>query len=361
MKATDKLLAIALCAPIWIVALAAGHALAVDNWGGPTNGPPRQASKTVTFISQDLHNGGITAAYRGFYTASLELGWTVHLVDGKNDTATIRAGIVEAVRTHSDAIVLGGFDVQAFADVIAAAQRAKIVLAGWHAAAEPGPTKDLFINIATPSFDVAKTAADYAIGNASTAKIGVVIFTDDRFAVANAKTRRMKEIIERCDHCQLLSIQNIPIPNANTEIPLAVPRLDQLYGKAWTHSLAINDVYFDAMNLPLLSAKRTDIQNISAGDGSNIALNRIKSGKSQQIATVAEPAGLQGWQLADELNRAFAGQAPSGYTSKPILVTTQLLKRLGNADIDSDIPYKEAYTEIWQGKSGKDKEGAMNR
>ena len=124
MKATGKLFAIALCAPIWIIALAVGHALAVENWGGPTYGPPRQAS-TVTFISQDLRNGGITAAYRGFYTASLELGWTVHLVDGKNDTATIRAGIVDAVRAHSNAIVLGGFDDEAFSDVIVAAQRAK--------------------------------------------------------------------------------------------------------------------------------------------------------------------------------------------------------------------------------------------
>lgn len=352
MNLAGKLFAIGLCVPIWIGALAVGRVFAADGWGGPTDGPPRQTPKSITFVSQDLRNGGITAAYRGFFTASRELGWSVHLVDGKSDAPTIRRALADATAARNDAIVLGGIDADEFADAIATARQAKIVLAGWHAAAEPGPTKDLFINIATPSSDVARIAAEYAIGN-GTANVGVIIFTDNRFAIANAKAKRMKEIIEHCDRCKVLSIENIPIPSASTEIPLAVPKLDKLYGKTWTHSLAINDVYFDAMNVPLVSIKRTDIQNISAGDGSNIALSRIKSGRSQQVATVAEPAGLQGWQLADELNRAFAGLPPSGYTSKPILVTTQLLNRIGNADIDSDIPYKAAYSAIWRGKGGK--------
>jgi ribose transport system substrate-binding protein len=94
--------------------------------------------------------------------------------------------------------------------------------------------------------------------------------------------------------------------------------------------LAINDVYFDEMNYPLLRAGRADIRNVSAGDGSSKAINRIRSGLSQQMATVAEPLGVQGWQLADEMNRAFANAKPSGYVSKPILITRELLQRWAN-------------------------------
>ncbi|HSY27590.1 MAG TPA: substrate-binding domain-containing protein [Burkholderiaceae bacterium] len=347
MKLSCKLCIVGICALIGIGALSIRQVSAADKWEGPTEGPRAQTDKKITFISQDLRNGGITAAYRGFFTASQELGWSLLLVDGKSDAPTIRHAFMEAIRSHQDAIVVGGFDTDEFADVVAEARRAQIVLAGWHAAAEPGPTKNLFTNIATASSEVARMAADYVI-NSGNGNIGVVIFNDDHFSVANAKTQRMKEIVGKCDHCKVLSVENIPISDADKEIPLAVPRLNNLYGKAWTHSLAINDVYFDAMNIPLTAIHRTDIQNISAGDGSSIAIGRIKSGLSQQIATIAEPTDLQGWQLADELNRAFAHVAPSGYITKPILITTQFLKQGGLRDSDAHSVYREAYKEIWQ-------------
>lgn len=332
------------------MALLLGQQAFGQKWEGPTSGPVKQAAKKVLFISQDFKNGGISTAYRGFSAAAAELGWDVHVVDGKSDAKTIHAAFLNAIHSNQDAIVLGGFQTDEFKDVVALAKQSKIILAGWHAAAEPGATKDLFINIGTETADVARMAADYAI-QSGRGPVGVIIFNDNRFDVANAKTQRMKEIVEQCKKCKVLAVENMLISNAVRDIPAAVVRLNQTYGKAWTHTLAINDVYFDAMNFPLVSIGRLDIQNISAGDGSNIALSRIKSGLSQQIATVAEPTNMQGWQLADELNRAFAGVAPSGYVSKPILVTTQLLKKIGTAAIDSEIPYEKAYRAIWQVKA----------
>jgi ribose transport system substrate-binding protein len=349
MKFILPLTAALLCAVMEILPVTTQHAYAATEWDGPTAGPPKQHGKKVLFISQDFRNGGISAAYRGFFLAALDLGWDVSVVDGKNDAQTIRERFAAAVQSHQDAIIVGGFQADAFTDMVELARKSNIVLVGWHAAAEPGPTRELFVNVATESAEVARMAADYAIRDGN-GNIGAVIFSDNRFAVANAKTRRMKEIIERCQRCKVLEVDNIPISEANRDVPLAVPRLDKKYGKAWTHTLAINDVYFDAMNIPLLAAGRQDIRNISAGDGSNIALGRIRSGDSQQIATVAEPTGVQGWQMADELNRAFAGKPPSGYVSKPILATTASLSRLGGASIDADIPYKAAYQAIWEGK-----------
>jgi ribose transport system substrate-binding protein len=337
----------------FLLAAACNAQTPATRWDGPTTGPAAQPGKRIAFISDDLKNGGITVVYRGFYTATLELGWDVSIVDGKGDPAVIQAALSNAIRTQPDAIVFGGFQPDArFAEQVAQAKAKKIVLAGWHAAEMPGPTPDLFINIATDVTEVAAMTVEYMVRTAK-GEIGVIIFNDDRFAVANAKTRKMRELIEQCTRCRLLAIENIPISTADKEVPQVVERLDKTWGKQWTHTLAINDKYFDVINFPLAKIGRRDIQNIAAGDGSNVALGRIRSGRSQQIATVAEPSGLQGWQLADELNRAFAGKPPSGYVSKPILATTHLLQQLHGAEIDADIPYREAYKAIWRGTAAQ--------
>jgi ribose transport system substrate-binding protein len=59
---------------------------------------------------------------------------------------------------------------------------------------------------------------------------------------------------------------------------------------------------------------------------------------------------MQGYQLADELNRALAGAAPSGFQSQPILVTTDLLKATGNRGIESNLGFEAAYSAIWARK-----------
>ena len=318
-------------------------------WNGPLTGPVAQPGKKVMFISADFKNGGISAVYRGFYTAAIVLKWDILLVDGKGDESNIRTAFAKAIQSHQNAIILGGFGTEEYTDAVAQARRAGLILVGWHAADKPGATKELFVNITTEAAEVAKLAADYAISNGN-AHPGFVIFNDNRYAIANAKTRSMQEAIQRCSQCKLLSIENLPISEASSRVSDAVKRLNQVFGKQWTHTLAINDVYFDSMNYPLTWIKRPDIVNVSAGDGSRIAIDRVISGRSQQIATVAEPTGLQGWQLADELNRAFSGTPPSTYVSKPILVTARQSKQSIAEGIDSGIPYEAVYTAIWAGK-----------
>jgi ribose transport system substrate-binding protein len=65
--------------------------------------------------------------------------------------------------------------------------------------------------------------------------------------------------------------------------------------------------------------------------------------------TVAEPLNLQGWQLVDEMNRAFANQPWSGYVS-PFHVVTQANIAFdgGPKDaFDPDNGYRDHYKAIW--------------
>src|SRR5689334_6217921 len=144
MEPTMRLIAgtaaLALCLVTLMMCAPSQAAPAQTPWDGPVSGPVRQAGKKITYISHDFKNGGISANYRGFSTAVRVLGWELAVVNGNSDTRTIRAAFEDAIRTGQDAIVLGGFQIdESLADVATKALQARIVLAGWHAAVEPGP------------------------------------------------------------------------------------------------------------------------------------------------------------------------------------------------------------------------------
>jgi ribose transport system substrate-binding protein len=318
-------------------------------------GPPAQTGRTVVFIASDYKNGGVMGVYRGLEEAAQKLGWKIRVEDGQGRKDRQAALLVQVLATRPHGIVFGGFEPNDFAVQVADAHQSNIALLGWHAAKDPGPTRDLFVNVSTRPVDVAKLAAEFVIKDAAAhqRQVGVVIFNDNQYAVANAKTEAMKHTIQTCQGyqgCKLLAVENVVISEAAGQMPNAVATLIAAHGSAWTYSLAINDVYFDEINYPLLLAKRSDILNVSAGDGSSKALGRIGAGVSQQVATVAEPLKMQGYQLADELNRAWAGAAPSGVQSQPILVTMELLKATGSRGIESSLGFEAAYGAIWSRK-----------
>ena len=78
------------------------------------------------------------------------------------------------------------------------------------------------------------------------------------------------------------------------------------------------------------------------------AFERIR-GKQFQLATVAEPLNLQGWQTIDEMNRALAGQPASGYVSHVHLFINANIDKDGGAhnSYDPGNDYKEHYKAIW--------------
>jgi lactate dehydrogenase-like 2-hydroxyacid dehydrogenase len=82
--------------------------------------------------------------------------------------------------------------------------------------------------------------------------------------------------------------------------------------------------------------------------GSTSAYQRVRSGQ-YQFATIPEPLTLQGWQLVDELNRAFAGEKPSGYAVPVHIVIRENVEFDGskNSVSDPDNGYRDQYKKIW--------------
>lgn len=321
-------------------------------WDGPTTGPKAVPGKTIVFLAADMKNGGIVGVSKGVEEAAKAIGWNVRVIDGQGTINGRGAALNQALALKPDGIVIGGFDTTEQKTAIANATKAGIPLVGWNAGPKPGPDTGagLFANVTVTADDISEAAALWAVAD-SNGKAGVVIFTDSQYSIAVYKARAMEAIIKKCGGCTVLSFEDSPIADSATRMPGLTTSLLQRFGTKWTHSLAINDLYFDFWGSSLKSAgkKGDDMPRaVSAGDGSEAAYQRIRA-KSYQSATVPGPLNMQGWQVVDEMNRAFAKSPWSGYVPLAHVVTAA---NVGSDGGDKNIfdpgnGYRSKYKAIW--------------
>lgn len=321
-------------------------------WNGPTTGPKAEPGKLIVYVSTDQRNGGARGAGEGVLEAAKAIGWKARVLDGKGSVSDRASAISQAIAMKADVIVLGAINGQEQASELDEAHKQGIKIIGWHAVVNPGPDEKLHIfnNVTTDPTLVAKGSAALALV-ASDGKAGAVVFTDSTYDVAVYKADVMANIIKNCKECTLLRYVDTPLESVSQRMPSLTSSLLSTFGKKWTYSLSINDLTFDFMGATLESA---DIPGdgaphaISGGDGSDAAFERIRS-KRYQMATVAEPLNLQGWQVVDEANRALHGEKPSGFVPLPHLFTSENLEYNGgkNNIYDPDNGYKDHYKKIW--------------
>jgi len=288
------------------------YASRVESWDGPTTGPKAIADQTIVVLAGDLKNGGILGATKGMQEAAEQIGWTLRVLDGAGTVSGRSAAMGQALALKPDGIVINGFDSQEQKQGMQAAKEAGVPLVSWHAGATIGPMDQvgIFANVTTDPMLVSEAAAKWAFADAD-GEPGVIILTDSTYQIAIDKADRMKDVIEELGGT-VLEYVDTPIAETSQRMPQLTTSLLQRYGAKWTHSLAINDLYFDFMGPSLAAAgiKGDGAPiNVSAGDGSESSYQRIRSSQYQQV-TVAEPLNLQGWQLVDEMNRALNAEHP---------------------------------------------------
>jgi ABC-type sugar transport system substrate-binding protein len=317
-------------------------------WNGPTTGPKAAAgSRTIVFVSQSETNPGVAGVANGVREAAKAIGWNVRVLDGQGTPAGIQAALGQAVAIKPSGIVLAGFDPNTTAQQVQQANALGIPLIGWHAVAAPGPSDSpkLFTNVTTRVEAVAKISADWIIAQ-SNGHAGVVVFTDASIPFAKGKSEFIKRELATCSDVRLLSYENIPISDASNRTPQQVSSLISRFGSNWTHSAAINDLYFADAAPALRAAGKQGAGapfNIGAGDGDPSAFQRVNS-RLFQAATVPEPLTEQSWQIVDEFNRAFAGRPASGYVA-PVHIATGA--NSGGKSSWDPAGYRAAYRRIW--------------
>lgn len=324
-------------------------------WDGPTQGPQAQRGRSVVYVSADQNNGGALGVGRAVEEAAKVIGWSFRLIDGQGTESGRRLALRQAAAMKPDGIILGTVDAKEQAAELMAIGAKGIKVVGWHSLGNPGPAPafQLFTNIATNPEEVARAAGLYAVVS-SGGSASVVIFTDPAYEMGIAKSNDMAKVIGGFPGCTVLSIERIHHGEFRQTSALMAQRaahLLQTYGARWTYSLADNDLFFDFMIPSLVAASVPGNgfpRNISAGDGSESAFDRIRRAH-YQIGTVAEPLRLHGWQAVDEMNRAFAGQKDSGYSTPVHLVTAENIAFDGGPDnrFDPDNGYRSVYRRIW--------------
>ena len=320
-------------------------------WDGPTSGPRAQKGKSIIYVSNDQHNGGAKGVGKGVEEAAKAIGWNFRLIDGQGTAQGRKDALKQAADLKPDGIILGTVDAQDQAEVIREIAAKGIKIVGWHSAGKPGPIRDpsIVTNISTDPEEVGKAAAMYAVAD-SNGTAGVVIFKGIH-PLSDVKANAMIDTLRKCQGCSVLQVDTIDLKDTYKAMPQRTALLLQNYGKKWTYSIGINDLFFDAMSPSLIAAAipgSGNPRNISAGDGSESAFERI-SKRRYQIGTVAEPLRLHGWQAVDELNRTFAGQKDSGYSTPVHLVTPTNVKFDGGQrnEFDPDNGYRDKYKKIW--------------
>ena len=327
-------------------------------WTGPTDGPTLINSKTVLLIASDLRDGGVNAVTQGLIEALRHTDWQLTIFDGSGSSIKQKSAVQKAIMAKPDAIVFAGVDLTPYPRILNVARNEGITLVGWHASNEniysssTVTTQLLFTNIASDSASTGELAALFAIrqtlGNAK-----VVIVTDSSLSNAQLKVEGIQDAFSMCPACKILSIADISLDNT-TSIAHELSRVLEDYGQLATHIVATSDLYFDYAT-PIIEDYRQRYNvapiTITAGEGSSSSAVRIRDHQFQ-VASVAEPLNLQGWQLVDELNRAFNNQEPSGFSAPVRLLTHENINSVENPTLtyDPNNDYRVEYLKIWEPK-----------
>ncbi len=315
----------------------------------PSSGPKAQQSgATIAYVAGDLSNGGHNSIGKAVQEAAAAIGWEVNVYDGQGSPQGNTNAMNQAITSGPAAIVLGGLDPTEQASTIKTATDAGLPVVGWHAGILTGPGNGMFTNVSTDPLKVAQIAAAYAVAD-SDGTAGVALFTDGQYELAVTKARAMEAYVKAVPGCSVLSFQDSPIATADQRMPGLVSNLLQQNGDELGYLMAINGNYFNGAAQALRDAGRSPDgppKNVAAGDGDAAEFQRIRS-DNYQSATVAEPIGLPGWQLVDEVNRALAGEKPSGFIAAPGLI---IKDNVPDGDVfDPDSGYRDVYTKIWEG------------
>ncbi|WP_224795796.1 substrate-binding domain-containing protein [Pseudomonas fluorescens] len=320
-------------------------------WSGPVSGPSARRGKSIALVAEDLRNGGIVGVAQGAREAATAMGWTLKIFDGGGSTAGRAKAFADALAAKPDGLVLCGSDALENTAALTPFALQGVPVVGWHAGAQPGPIRGtpVAMNVTTDPLEVARLTAMAAVAQ-SNGQAGVVILTDSRYSIATAKAQAMESVIRACQECTLLEVRDVAISQSSEQMPALTRELLQRYGKRWTHTLAINDIYFDYSIVALTGAgiPSDGMSLLSAGDGSASAFLRIRA-ETYQTVTVAEPLNLHGWQVMDELNRLFAGQPVSGFVAPIHLVNIDNIAFDGGKKFqyDPDNGYRDIYRHLW--------------
>jgi ribose transport system substrate-binding protein len=321
-------------------------------WYGPTTGPKGVASKSIACIAGQLTIDSDAEWCKGISAAAKTIGWTVTTLDGAGTLSGQSAAILQALSTNVNGLILTGVDPSTQQSALGQANQrgVKIICIQGLSAPGPAPQYHIYDVVTQRGPDIGKLAADVAIVDGGGHAQGVLV-DDPDYQIARVKTDDSAAEFKACTACKLLTTINSPGTEITSLFPSQLTATAQKYSGD-VYYIAISDSFFD-YGTPALKAAGvpgSGKAEFIGEDGSPSAYARIRQGE-YEIATISPPEDEQGWQAVDEMNRAFAGESPSGYVPPLQVLTAKNINTelTPQGFYNPPVNYEAEYAKIWKG------------
>lgn len=313
----------------------------IDEYAGPTEGPPAVPGKRVVGIPCGASSEGCARPILGAQEAGKVLGWDVELCDPDFQVAQYQACIDMAINTDSDAIILMGVNPEFVKDELDRAHEASLTVASIEDV-DPDPAYVDF-NIDAGYDEQGEALANFLYwqldGEPHTLlewerSYTSVVQLNERFTEVYSELGATVEDFDFTEGeiAEAVGPRTVAAVQANPEINSVVN--------------------FDDANLFIITELKTaglleDVMVVgytAIGPG----LDLIRSG--EMAASASAPQNWEGWAAVDNLNRIFAGQEAVEQNIPVRLITADNVREIPEGEFwDGDVDYREPYTSIWTG------------
>lgn len=312
----------------------------ISSWPGPASAVNAPKGKTVFVVTCASQGIGCVRAAKGVEEAGAVLGWNVRTIDGRGDPATWNKAIQSAVAAKADGVVLDAVPPMLVGDALQRAAAAKIAVVSVF---NPPPAKkdNVFAYVRPDHTEQGRLAADWvAVNSKGAAK--VVLVSDPIFPELVERVTGFKEALAKCPDCKIVETVQSTIAEMGQRLPGAIAAALSRHPDA-TYVVAPFDSNGFFANEGVRQAGKSGKVKVVSYEGDPQTIAMIRDGK--YAMTIADPAEWMGWQAADELARAFAGQ-PAGDTPVPyrLIVKTNAPSTAGWM---GDMDFRSQYKRLW--------------
>lgn len=320
-------------------------------------GPPIDVSslegKRILILSVDQRVPTLAQAAGVMQEAGTAAGVQVDIFDAKSDVARMQQGLDQAVR-GADAAILLGIPIALVGPGLEAAKEANVptvsVLNNEPVEGEPGQgagDPNVYASTAPSYFKGGQLVAAKAIVDTN-GEAKLVIFNTSEITPSTPMVDGMKDILERCDTCEIAAENDTPLAEWSTALTgKAVSAIQQ--NPDVNYLLPIFDGMGIFVHAGILQANAGDRVKVAAFNGTPAALDLIVQGDTF-TGDPGQPNGWLGWHAIDQALRGMLGEEP-GNPEIPIrFFDDESLEGLDVNDVDEPYgnpDYEAGFKELW--------------
>ncbi|WP_170117011.1 sugar ABC transporter substrate-binding protein [Phyllobacterium sophorae] len=321
--------------------------MSVDNarqpltaWPGPALAVKVDQPKVIFVVTCSSQGIGCVRAANGVTAAGAALGWNVQVIDGRGDPGAWNGAILSAIAAKADGIVLAAVPPMLVGDALERARGAGISVVSVF---NPLPDKpgSLFAWVRPDHEAQGRIAASWVIkSSAGTAK--VILVEDNEFPELAQRVKGFRETLSGCSGCSIVENVESTIGTMAQRLPGAVASaLSRHPDASYLVAPFDSNAFFAAEGVR--QAGRSGAVKVTGYEGDPQAIAAIHSGV--QAMTIANPAEWMGWQAADELARAFAGEKAANISVPFRLIDAENAPQ--TAGWTGDLDYEAQFRKIW--------------